>query len=77
MNGVGKGSSRWSVVIANAVRSGFRGHDARSLVYVAVGFRTGINVPRGTMVYGEVVVLGLIVMLVGVQGLGMYMRIVM
>ena len=40
MNGVGRGSSRWSVVYANVVRSGFRGHDARSLVYVAVGFRT-------------------------------------
>ena len=42
-----------------------------------IGFRTVIIVPRGTMVYGEGVVLGLIVPLVGVQGLEMYMRIVM
>ena len=43
LNGVGKGSRRWTVVIADTVRCGYRGHETRGTVYAALGFRLWVN----------------------------------
>ena len=43
MDGVGRGSSRWSRAYPNTVRSGYRYGDTRILVYGSLGFRWGVN----------------------------------